>query len=331
MISAMHRRPARGRAMFPGIGALLLASAIGAQAQTYPVKPIRVVVPNPAGGIDSYARVFQPKFAEVIGQQMVLENRPGASGAIGAENIARSAPDGYSLLFATSAVLVTSPLLNKSLPYDPVRDFAPISNLLEPVDVIAVNASLPFKTVKELIDHAKANPGKLTFGSSGVGSVPHFDGELLKGAAGIDMLHVPFKGIAQIVIELVAGRIDVTFPGMGSIGPHAASGKARILAVLGATRFSRLPDVPSITDTLPGFRPAPLWFGMFAPAATPRPIVQRLHAAFVASLNAPEVRTHYETNGFRVIGSSPEELVARMKSDSELTAGLIKSAGIKPE
>ena len=331
MISAMHRRPAHGRAMFPGIGALLLASAIGAQAQTYPVKPIRVVVPNPAGGIDSYARVFQPKFAEVIGQQMVLENRPGASGAIGAENIARSAPDGYSLLFATSAVLVTSPLLNKSLPYDPVRDFAPISNLLEPVDVIAVNASLPFKTVKELIDHAKANPGKLTFGSSGVGSVPHFDGELLKGAAGIDMLHVPFKGIAQIVIELVAGRIDVTFPGMGSIGPHAASGKARILAVLGATRFSRLPDVPSITDTLPGFRPAPLWFGMFAPAATPRPIVQRLHAAFVASLNAPEVRTHYETNGFRVIGSSPEELVARMKSDSELTAGLIKSAGIKPE
>ena len=313
------------------IGALLMGLVVCAWAQSYPVKPIRVVVPNPAGGIDAYARAFQPKFTEIIGQQMVLENRPGASGAIGAENIAKSPPDGYSLLFATSAVLVTSPFLNKSLPYDPVRDFAPICNLLEPVDLIAVSAFQPFRTVRELIDFAKANPGKLTFGSSGVGSVPHFDGELFKSAAGVDMLHVPFKGIAQIIPELVAGRIDVSFPGMGSIGPHAASGKARILAVLGATRFARLPEVPSITDTLPGFRPAPLWFGMFAPAATPRPIVQRLNAVFVASLNAPEVRAHYESGGFRVIASTPEELAARMRADTELTAGLIKAVGLKPE
>jgi len=142
---------------------------------------------------------------------------------------------------------------------------------------------------------------------------------------------VPFKGIAQIIPELVAGRIDVSFPGMGSIGPHAASGKARILAVLGAMRFARLPEVPSITDTLPGFRPAPLWFGMFAPAATPRPIVQRLNAVFVASLNAPEVRAHYESGGFRVIASTPEELAAKMRADTELTAGLIKTVGLKPE
>ena len=313
------------------IGAAALLASLAPAAQTYPVKPIRVVVPNPAGGIDAYARVFQPSFAAIIGQQMLLENRPGASGAIGAENIARAAPDGYSLLFATSAVLVTSPFLNKNLPYDPVKDFAPISNLLEPVEVIAVNASLPFKTVKELIDFAKANPGKLTFGSSGVGSVPHFDGELFKAAAGIDMLHVPYKGIAQIIPELVSGRIDAAFPGMGSIGPHLASGKARVLAVLGATRFARLPEVPSIIDTLPHFRPAPLWFGMFAPAATPRPIVQRLHAAFVAALNVAEVRANYENGGFRVIGSTPEELSARIKADSELTAGLVKAVGLKPE
>ncbi len=313
------------------IGAAALLASLAPAAQTYPVKPIRVVVPNPAGGIDAYARVFQPSFAAIIGQQMLLENRPGASGAIGAENIARAAPDGYSLLFATSAVLVTSPFLNKNLPYDPVKDFAPISNLLEPVEVIAVNASLPFKTVKELIDFAKANPGKLTFGSSGVGSVPHFDGELFKAAAGIDMLHVPYKGIAQIIPELVSGRIDAAFPGMGSIGPHLASGKARVLAVLGATRFARLPEVPSIIDTLPHFRPAPLWFGMFAPAATPRPIVQRLHAAFVAALNVAEVRANYENGGFRVIGSTPEELSARIKADSEVTAGLVKAVGLKPE
>lgn len=309
----------------PGVGTPVV------EAQSYPVKPIRVVVPNPAGGIDAYARVFQPKFVEHFGQALVLENRPGASGAIGAENIARSAPDGYSLLFATSAVLVTSPFLNKSLPYDPVKDFAPISNLLEPVDTIAVNAALPFKNVKELIDHARANPGKLTFGSSGVGSVPHFDGELFKAAAGVDLLHVPYKGIAQIIPELVAGRIDVAFPGVGSVGPHAATGKARILAVLGAQRFARLPEVPSIIDTLPGFRPAPLWFGMFAPAGTPRPVIQRLLASFTFALNVAEVRANYESGGFRVIASTPEELAARMKSDTELTAGLVKAIGLKPE
>jgi tripartite-type tricarboxylate transporter receptor subunit TctC len=313
------------------LGMALLCLALESFAQTFPVKPIRVVVPNPAGGIDSYARVFQPKFVEIIGQQMLLENRPGASGAIGGENVARSAPDGYSLLFATSGVMVTGPFLNKSLPFDTVRDFAPISILLEPVEVLAVHAALPFKSVKDLIVYAKSNPGKLTFGSSGMGSVPHFDGELVKGAAGIDMLHVPYKGIAQIIPELVAGRIDVAYPGIGSVMPHVTSGKVRMLAVLAPTRFARQPDVPSITETLPGFRPAPLWFGMFAPAATPRPIVQRLHSAFVAALNSPEVRANYESSGFRVIGSSPEELSARMKADSELTAGLVKAIGLKPE
>jgi tripartite-type tricarboxylate transporter receptor subunit TctC len=325
----IYRLLARLTLTTPVLACALAPAIVG--AQSYPVKPIRVVVPNPAGGIDAYARVFQPKFVEHFGQAMVLENRPGASGAIGAENIARSAPDGYSLLFATSAVLVTSPFLNKSLPYDPIKDFAPISNLLEPVDTIAVNAALPFKTVKELIDHARANPGKLTFGSSGVGSVPHFDGELFKAAAGVDLLHVPYKGIAQIIPELVAGRIDVAFPGVGSVGPHAASGKARILAVLGTQRFSRLPDVPSITDTLPGFRPAPLWFGMFAPAGTPRPVIQRLLASFNFALNVAEVRANYESGGFRVIASTPEELAARMKADTELTAGLVKAVGLKPE
>jgi tripartite-type tricarboxylate transporter receptor subunit TctC len=313
------------------LGIALFGLALESFAQTYPVKPIRVVVPNPAGGIDAYARVFQPKFVEIIGQQMLLENRPGASGAIGGENIARSAPDGYSLLFATSGVMVTGPFLAAKLPYDTVKDFAPISNLLEPVEVLAIHAALPFKTVRDLIDFAKANPGKLTFGSSGMGSVPHFDGELVKGAAGIDMLHVPYKGIAQIVPELLAGRIDVAYPGMGSIAPHLASGKIRVLAVLAPTRFARAPEIPSINDTLPTFRPAPLWFGMFAPAATPRPIVQRLHSAFVAALNAPEVRANYESSGFRVIGSTPEELSARMKADSELTAGLVKAIGLKPE
>ena len=311
--------------------ATMLAMPAAGHSQAYPSKPVRVVVPNPAGGIDIYARVLQPKFAEHFGQPMVIESRPGASGSIGAENVARSAPDGYSLLYTTSAVVVTSPFLNKNLPYDPVRDFTPVIGLLEPVDAIAVSTSQSFKTVKELVDFAKANPGKLTFGSSGVGSIPHFDGELLKAAASIDLLHVPYKGIAQIIPELMAGRIDIAFPGVGRIAPQVAAGKARILAVLSTVRFARLPDIPSITDTVSGYRPAPLWFGIFAPAGTPRPVVQKLYSSLAFALNAPEVNTNFESEGFRVLATTPEELAARMRSDSELTAKLVKAVGLKAE
>ena len=307
------------------------AAPFAAYAQSYPAKPIRVVVPNPAGGIDVYMRVMLPRMMDLLGQSVVIENRAGASGAIGAENIARSAPDGYSLLFATSAVLVTSPFLNKNLPYDPIKDFTPISKILAPVEVIAVHASLPVGSVKQLLDYARRNPGKLSYGSSGVGSIPHFDGEAFKAAAGVDLLHVPYKGVAQIVPELAAGRIDVAFPGIGAVRSFVAAGKVKVLAVLDSNRFQRLPDVPSVSETLPGFRAAPLWFSLYGPAGLPRPVVDRLHAVIVKSLNDPEIRTRYESGGFRVIGSTPEELVASMKADAAFTAQLVKSIGIKAD
>ena len=300
-------------------------------AQAYPTKPIRVVVPNPAGGIDVYARVFLPRAVELLGQPIVIENRAGASGAIGAENIAKSPPDGYSLLFSTSAQIVTSPFLNKSLPYDPIRDFTPVTKALEPVEALLIHAALPFNSVRELIDYAKKNPVKLSYGSSGVGSIPHFEGELFKAAAGVDMLHVPYKGLAQILPELAAGRIDVAFPGIGSGNNIVATGKARILAVMDETRYAGLPDMPSITETLPGFRRAPLWFSFFGPAKLPAPIVDRLHAAFVKSLGAPEVREQLAKMYLRPVGGTPDELAASIRSDMERTAALVKSIGLKPE
>jgi tripartite-type tricarboxylate transporter receptor subunit TctC len=317
--------------MMRAAGLLLWAFSAAALAQAYPSKPIRVVIPNPAGGIDVYLRVLVPRAVEILGQPIVIENRPGASGAIGAENIARSAPDGYSLLFCTSAQIVTSPFLNKSLPYDPAKDFTPITKALQPVEALMVHAELPFRSVRELIDYAKKNPGKLSYGSSGVGSVPHFDGELFKAAAGIELLHVPYKGVAQIMPELAAGRIDIAFPGIGGAASIIAAGRARVLAVLDANRFPKLPDVPSISETLPGFRETPIWFSLFGPAALPRPIVDRLYGAVAKALETPEVREQYEKGYIRVVGSTPEELASSIRSDTELMAGLVKSIGLKPE
>ena len=270
--------------------------------------------------------------AEFLGQPLVIESRPGASGAIGAQNVAKSAPDGYSLLFCTSAQIVSNPFLIRDLPYDPIRDLTPVSMLVEPADTtLSINVSIPANNVRELIDYGKKNPGKLSYGSSGVGSIPHFTGELFKLAAGIDMLHVPYKGVAQIMPELMAGRVDVAFAGLGFVGPTIASGKVRALAVLDPRRYARLPEVPSIVDTLPGFRSAPLWFSVFGPAGLPRSVAGRLHEAFAKTAQTPEVRATLEERGMKVIVSSPEELAASIKSDIELTARLVKQLGLKPE
>jgi tripartite-type tricarboxylate transporter receptor subunit TctC len=322
--------PAR---MLRSVIALLLAALCApALPQAYPAKPIRVVVPNPAGGIDLYLRMFQPRVAEILGQPLVIENRAGASGAIGAQNVASSPADGYSLLFSTSAQIVTNPFLVKNLPYDPVKDFSPVSKLVEPADTtISISAAVPVSSVRELIEYGRKNPGKLSYGSSGVGSIPHFTGELFKLAAGIDMLHVPYKGVAQIMPELAAGRVDVAFAGLGFIGPQAATGKVKVLAVLDAKPYARLPGVPSIVDTLPGFRGAPLWFALLGPAGLPRPIAGRLQEGFARSVQSAELHKTLEDRGMKVVVSTPEELAAAIRTDTELTAKLVKTLGLKPE
>jgi tripartite-type tricarboxylate transporter receptor subunit TctC len=311
------------------LGGLIVAST--GFAQDFPAKPIRMVVPNAVGGLDIYARFFLPRTVETLGQPIVIENRAGASGRIGAESIARSAPDGYSLLFATSAVLVTSPFLSKDLPYDPIKDFTPIGKLLEPVMVLAINASLPVRSVTELIDYAKRNPGKLSYGSSGVGTLLHFNAEGFKLLANVDMLHVPYKGVGQVVPELVAGRIQATFTGISAFGANVATGKIRLLAVLESKRYAHAPDLAAIGEMLPGYRKAPSWFAMFGPAGMPRPVVDRLNGAFVKALADPEVRASLEKLSLAIIASTPEEHAASMKEDIEYTARLVKAIGIKPE
>lgn len=300
-------------------------------AQNYPTKPVRLIIPNAPGGIDLYARVMLPKFAEDLGQPVIIENRPGAGGIIGAEVVAKSPADGQTLLFATSGILVTVQFLNKNMPINTQKDLAPISLMLGIVSTLSVNAQSPIKSVADLIAHAKRNPGKLSYGSSGIGTLPHLNGEIFKVTAGVDLLHVPLKGTAQLMTEMLGGRTDVDFSGLSAVGSHAASGKLRILAVVGSSRFAPIGDIPSINETYPAYQDAPSWIGLLGPAGLPRPLVDRLHGAVSKAMALPEVRAGYDKQGLRVIASSPEELGAAIRVGSDQVAKLVKTVGIQPE
>lgn len=319
------------RACF-SIATLTFLTALGiAHAQPFPAKPIRLVIPNAPGGIDLYARAVFPKIAEELGQPVIIENRPGASGIIGAEFVSKSAPDGYIVLFATSGILVSAQFLNKNVPINMQRDLTPISQMLGIVSTITVNANSPFRTVADLVAHAKKNPGKLSYGSSGIGTIPHMNGEIFKDVTGVDMLHVPTKGTAQLMTEMLAGRLDVDFSGLGAVTPYAATGKLRIIALQGNARFAPAGDVPSINETYPNYRDAPSWIALMGPAALPRPLVDRLHTSVVKSMSLPEVRASFDKMGLRILASTPEELAAALRSGSEFVGRLVKTIGLQPE
>jgi tripartite-type tricarboxylate transporter receptor subunit TctC len=313
------------------VAVALWAASVAAHAQAFPVKPIRLVIPNAPGGIDLYARVVFPRMAEELGQPVIIENRPGASGIIGAEFVSKSAPDGYNVLFATSGILVSAQFLNKNVPINMQRDLTPISQMLGIVSTITVAASSPIRTVTDLVNHAKKNPGKLSYGSSGIGTIPHMNGEIFKDVTGVDLLHVPTKGTAQLMTEMLAGRLDVDFSGLGAVTPYASTGKLRIIALQGNARFGPAGDTPSINETYPNYRDAPSWIALMGPAALPRPLVDRLHASVVKSMNLPEVRASYDKMGLRILASSPEELAAAMRSGSEFVGKLVKTIGLQPE
>ena len=308
-----------------GCGCLL------AQGPSFPAKPIHLIVPFPPGGIDPAARLMAPKMTEVLGQPIVIENRAGANGNIGSESVARAAPDGYTLLFSTSSTLITGVFLSRNLPFDPLKDFTPVSNLYEPLHALAVHAPLPVKSVQELIDYARRNPGKLSYSSSGVGSVFHLNSELFKQAAGIDIVHVPYKGIAPAVADLGEGRVEVGLAGYSNFRPLLAAGKVRLLAVLEPARYARLHELPALRELLPGFRKAPSWIGLLAPARLPRPVLDRLHAAAMHALKSPEVQKYFDENSNLVIGNTPEEFARQMQGDMEMTARLVKAIGVQPE
>jgi len=302
-----------------------------AHAQPFPAKPIRMIVPFPPGGIDPAARLMGPRMTEALGQPIVIENRAGANGNIGSDFVARSPADGYTLLFATSSTLITGVFLSKSIPFDPLKDFTPVSNLYEPLHTLAVHVGLPVRSAKELIDYARSNPGKLSYSSSGVGSVFHLNSELFKQAAAINVVHVPYKGIAPAMADVGEGRVEVGLAGYSNFRPLLAANKVRLLAVLEPRRYARLPELPALEELLPEFRKAPSWIGLLAPARLPRPVLERLHAAAIAAVKSPELQKYFEENSNLTIGNTPEEFTAQMRADMDRTARLVKAIGVQPE
>jgi len=311
--------------------AALVVLASGVQAQTYPTKPIRWVVPFPPGGsTDLLARVVGQKLTESWGQQVIVDNRGGAGGTLGAAEAARAAGDGYTLLMGAIHHTIATSAYPK-LPYDFQRDFAPITVVAIVPNVLVVNPSVPAKTVKELIDYAKANPGKLTYGSAGMGTAHHLIGEVFNARAGVDILHVPYKGSAPAVADLIGGQVSIMYDTVASCLPHIKAGKLRPLAVATAKRSSALPDVPTIAEAaLPGFE-VTTWFGALAPAKTPKELVVKLNAEMVKILNMPDVRKRLLDAGAEPVGNTPEEMAAQIKRETEAFAKIVKQAKIVAE
>jgi tripartite-type tricarboxylate transporter receptor subunit TctC len=311
----------------------VLGSTGSAIAQAWPTaKPITIVVPVPPGpAVDVVARMVAEKLRQSLGQTVVVENRGGASGGIASTMVARAAPDGYTLIAATSGTHVSPVYLMKNLAYDPIKDFTPIIAAAEPVTGLVVNAALPVKSVPELIAYAKANPGKLTYGSSGVGSVFHVMGELLNQTAGIQTQHVPYRGVAPAIQDVIAGHIPMMFISLSSAAPALQDNKVRLLAVLESQRYSKRPDVPSMKEIIPSFHKPSTWFGFFGPANMPPEIVARLNAEMAQAITEPDARAKLEAADLAVIGGSPDQLATLLKNDIAGFGEIVKAAGITPQ
>ena len=320
---------------FLSAGICLSSAGIGvlpgfALAQAYPSKPIRFVVPYPAGGpLDTIARLLAQKVSEGVGQPVVVDNKPGAGGNIGADIVAKSPADGYTILMGAVATHAINPTLYASIPYDPVRDFAPITQVASTPNVLVVHPSIPAATVREFIAHAKANPGKLSFGSGSTGSAGHLAGELFKTMAGVDMVHVPYKGAAPAMNDLVGGQIQLMFDNLASSLGQVKAGRIKAIAVTTAKRTPLAPDLPTVAESgLPGFDIS-TWFGVFAPAGTPREAQEKLHAQFTRALAAPDVREKMLALGAEPVGTRPEEFAAYIKAEADKYARVIKASGAK--
>jgi tripartite-type tricarboxylate transporter receptor subunit TctC len=310
--------------------AVQLCMSASAVAQQYPVKPIRLVLPYPpGGGSDTIGRPLAQKMSEGLGQQVVVENRGGAGGNIGMEAVARSAPDGYTIVLALTAQLAVNPALFSKVPYDPLKDYAPITLLGSGGYILVVHPSLPVKTVKELIALAKTRPGQIAYSSSGNGSGGHLAAELLDSMAGIKMLHVPYKGGGPALMDLIAGQVQVLFSTQLASWPHVQSGRIRALASSIAKRPASLPDLPTVAEAgVPGFD-AGVWYGVLAPAGTPRDIVMRLNSEVVRVLNQPDYRNLLVNNTIEPIGSPPEELSRYIRSELVKWAKVVKDAHVR--
>jgi len=310
----------------------LTGITLPASAQTpYPTRAVRLIVPSsPGGGTDISARILAPQLTQFLGQQVVVENRPGAGTMIGGEAVARAAPDGYTLLMGISTLAI-NPAMYKKVPYDALKDLAPISQAVALSNVLVIHPSLPSRNLKEFITFAKARPGQINFASAGVGTSPHLSMELFLVLAKLKMLHVPYKGSGPGVTDLVAGHVPVMMPNMLSAQPHIKSVRMRALGVTGTKRAPGADDIPTIAEAgVPGYE-AVQWYGVLAPAATPRDIITKLHAGVVRALQNPDVRQRLLNDGAEPVGSSPGEFAAYLRNETEKWAKVIKAAGIKPE
>jgi tripartite-type tricarboxylate transporter receptor subunit TctC len=322
------------RLSFPALARSVAAAALSVASSmvaAYPERTIRLVAPfPPGGGVDIVARVMAESMAEGLGQPMVVDNRPGATGRIGTEYVARAAPDGYTLLLGSVGASAIIPAAYAKLPYDAVKDFAAISLLALAPYALVVHPSLPAKNVGDIVAIARSKPGQLTFASSGLLSGAHLAGEFINVQAKVKMLHIPYKGAAQAMTDLLGGQVVMTFAAIGGAVPHVKANRLRAVGVTGAKRSASLPAVPTIGETLPGYE-VTQWYGLFAPAGVAPAIVQRLHAQAVKSLSQPAVRKRLEDIGTEPAGSSPEELSARVKNEIARWTSVIRSAGIKLE
>lgn len=306
-----------------------LAAAPAAQAQSYPAKPVRLVVAFPAGGgIDTITRLLAPKLAEALGQQMIVDNRVGASGNIGTDHVAKSAPDGYTVLMAYSSHASNAALFPK-LPYDTVKDFQPVSVIGTVPHVILVNPSMPVKTVAELVRLAKARPGEITYSSPGNGTPLHLATELLKVTAGLDIRHVPYKGASPAMVSTMSGETQLTITTTVVASPLVKAGRLRAIAIASEKRVSTFPALPTVAESGIKGTESNSWYGMLVPAATPRPIVDRLHAALIKALAAPDIREKFADQSVEISGNRPEQFDKIIRDDIAVWTKVVKASGAK--
>ncbi len=303
-----------------------------AQTAGYPSRPIKLIVPNtPGGPNDILSRIVGQKLSELWGQPVVVENRGGAGGTIGVDQVAKAPPDGYTIVMGGSSTLAVAPGLYAKLPYDPLRDLAPVANVAFVPFVLAVNASVPARTVRELMELARSKKGALSYGSSGIGSMSNLAMELLKAMTGTDILQVPYKGAAPIVSAIVTGEIDMAFADLAVVAPHAKAGKLHVLAASGSRRPAAAPQLPTVAEAGNEGYAVDIWFGIVAPAGTPRDIIDKLNSAIDNALKVPEVRRRIDELGYEAIGGTPEQFGATIRADIGKFGRIIKNANIKQQ
>lgn len=315
-----------------GALAVLTAIAAAAHAQSYPARPVRMVVHFPAGGpTDLVARTLAQKMSEAWGQQVVVDNRPGAGGIVGVESVVRAAPDGYALLFATGGSMSITPAINAKLPYNVFTDLAPISLVVINPQILVLHPSVPANSVRELIRLAKSKPGQINYASVGVGSPQHLGGEMLKSMTGIDMVHIPYKGTAPAVTDLLSGQVSLMFNSMPSVLPHVRSGRLKGIAVSTAKRSAAAPELPTVAEAgVPGFSYA-TWYGLFAPAATPKDVLAKLNAETVRIMQDKSVAQRLMNEGAEPAAGTPEQLAQYMRAEYEGWKKTIAAAKLKLE